>query len=55
MLRSQRYSCRCIYEFMECKNDMNCIGCDIAQKFWAEFKNIEKDMEILVEHLETAK
>ena len=30
--------CYCIYEFIKCKRNLDCISCDIAIKYWDEIK-----------------
>ena len=30
---------RCIFEFKECINELNCTVCSIARKYWDEIKS----------------
>jgi hypothetical protein len=35
--------CYCIYEFIKCDKNLDCISCQIANKYWDEIKNTIKE------------
>lgn len=30
--------CHCIYEFIECKKNLDCVNCEVAVNYWEEIK-----------------
>ena len=48
--------CYCIYEFIICDKNLDCISCKIANKYWDEIKkSIEEETDSIPNHVDIMK
>lgn len=52
----ERDLCYCIYEFIKCERNLDCINCEIAIRYWEDIKkSIEKKMDFIPENVDLLK
>lgn len=48
--------CYCIYEFIKCEKNLDCISCETAIQYWEDIKkSIEKKTDSIPEHVDIVK
>ena len=52
-IRQESDLCYCIYEFIKCEKNLDCISCEIAIRYWDEIKkSIEEKIESTPERID---